>query len=274
MIDELNMNKPQLIGILNITKESFSDGGKYIDLQNAITHVDQMILDGVDIIDIGAESTQPGFSEIDEDTQIERIVPIIKEIKKRHGKTKISIDTRSHIVAEKAIHLGVSMINDVSSGTHDPKMFEMLSNYDSKIILTHMSPDHVNKKLTSYSDIIDTLLNYFENRINHAVESGIRKDRVIVDPGISFGKSGSDNIKIIKNIASFVNSFGQVCLGVSRKRFSSKIFQNYKEEDLKFASLAITSFATYEGVEFMRVHDIDSNKDALDVTWKTIQAQT
>ena len=158
-----------------------------------------MILQGCDVIDIGAESTKPGFEEVDSSKQLDRILPIIKYIKLNHKKSMISIDTRSSLVAEKAIELGVDIINDVSSGMHDKNMFDIVSRTNTQIILTHMPLEHLSKDTINSDDIIRHIETYFQSRINQALKNGIDIKNIIIDPGICFGKSGKDNIKIINN---------------------------------------------------------------------------
>jgi dihydropteroate synthase len=261
--------KPQLIGILNITEDSFHDAGKYLNADKAMKQIDDMVLHGANIIDIGAESTRSGFNNISEQTQLQRTMPLVEEINKNYTDVEISIDTRSSVVAHEALKRGASIVNDVSSGTYDSRMLSVVSDFDAKIILTHMPEEHQNNKIIDSDDIINDIKKYFSQRISEAISSGISEKKIIVDPGISFGKSGEDNIKIIRDIGSLVKEFERVCLGVSNKRFASKIFSQFKDEDMYIASLAITAFATCKGVMFLRVHEIDANKDALEVAWKT-----
>ena len=265
-------NKTKIIGILNLTEDSFSDGQIYLDENKAISHIEKMINEGCKIIDIGAESTRSGFDTIADDIQLKRLLPIIKRIKTSYDDVKISIDTRSSNVADIALTEGASIINDVSAGEYDKNMFSIISKHNAEVIITHMPEEHLRKKNMESADIIEDLLNYFNQRISKATTSDISEKKIIVDPGISFGKSGEDNIKIIKNIEIFVKKFERVCLGVSNKRFSSKIFSQLKDKDLHIASLAITAFATYKGVMFLRVHNVSANSDALEVAWKTHQS--
>ena len=265
-------DKTKIIGILNLTEDSFSDGQIYLDENKAFNHIEKMINEGCKIIDIGAESTRSGFATIADDIQLERLLPIIKRIKTSYDDVKISIDTRSGNVADIVLTEGASIINDVSAGEHDKNMFSIISKHNAEVIITHMPEEHLRKKNMESEDIVEDLLKYFTQRISKAIASGISEKKIIVDPGISFGKSGEDNIKIIKNIEIFVKKFERVCLGVSNKRFSSKIFSQLKDKDMHIASLVITAFATYKGVMFLRVHNVSANSDALEVAWKTHQS--
>ena len=265
-------DKTKIIGILNLTDDSFSDGGKYLDENNAITHIKKILKEGCEIIDIGAESTRLGFHDISTDMQLKKMLPILSEIKKINQDIKISIDTRSSQVAEEALKEGASIVNDVSSGTYDQDMFDIVSKYNAEIILTHMPKEYLEQKNIKSNNIIKDISNYFDEIIKIAIAKGIKKENIIIDPGISFGKSGTDNIEILKNVEYFVEKFERVCLGVSNKRFSSKIFKDIKDDDLKIISLTISTYAAFKNVEFLRVHDIDANQDAVDVVWKTINS--
>ena len=265
-------NKTKIIGILNITEDSFSDGGKYIKLTESVNHIKSMISDGCRIIDIGAESTKPGFKEISADKQLTRILPVMSEIKKIKDNIKISIDTRSSIVAEAALREGANIINDVSGGSNDKDMFNIVSKYNADIILTHMPKEHLINTNVKSHDILKHIEDYFNNLIKKAYLSGINQKNIIIDPGISFGKSGDDNIKILKNMARLVSVFKRVCIGVSNKRFSSKIFNGIEDDEMSIASLTVSTLATYNGVEFLRVHDVDANQDAVEVAWKALNS--
>ena len=262
-------NKTKLLGILNLTSDSFSDGGKFINFDNAKAHVDRMIDDGCNYIDIGAESTKPGYSDVSDEAQINRILPIIDYIQSLDKKIDISIDTRSSIVAEKCLISGARIINDVSGAMHDLKMFKIINKYDSEIILGHLPEEHKNNASIQTSDILSTLTNYFDALILKAESSGIERKKLIIDPCICFGKTGNDNVKILKNLDYFVDRYNRVCIGISNKRFSSELFKNIHDNELNIISSAISSYLSYKGVEFIRVHDIEPNHDAVEVSWKT-----
>tara|TARA_B100001564_G_scaffold147765_1_gene124144 strand:+ start:1015 stop:1818 length:804 start_codon:yes stop_codon:yes gene_type:complete len=262
-------NKTKLIGILNLTTDSFSDAGSYIDISNAKKHIDQMIEQGCTFIDIGAESTKPGFRDIDVSTQIKKIIPIIKYIKSINQEISISIDTRASEVADLCLEHGASIINDVSGSTHDEQMLSVVSKHNAEIILGHLPKEHQKKDLMISSDILFTLTKYFDQLISAAETYGIDNTKIIIDPSICFGKSGADNIKILKNLDYFIKRYNRVCIGVSNKIFSSEVFKDIKDSELDIVSSAVSSFATFSGVEFIRVHKIEPNHDAVEVSWKT-----
>ena len=265
-------NKTKIIGILNITDDSFSDGGKYLEISKAINHIKTMILNGCCIIDIGAESTKPGFKEVSADNQLLRILPIIKEIKKIKDDVKISVDTRSSIVAELVLKEGATIINDVSGGKSDKNMFDVIAKYKAEVILTHMPDEHLESSTATYDNILKYLEDYFNKLIKHACLCGIDRKDIIIDPGICFGKSGNDNIKILKNMKYLALVFTRLCIGVSNKRFSSEIFDNINDDEMHIAALTVSTLATCSQVEFLRVHNVEANRDAVEIAWKTINS--
>ena len=228
----------KIIGILNLTMDSFSDGGMYYDLASAKQHISEMIDQGTDVIDIGAESTRSGFSDVDEDSQIRTLTPIIEFIANEYS-IDISIDTRSSKVANAFSDKNISIINDVSSGTHDQNMLKVVSKLGCNYIMTHMPAEHqkgINKK---YSNVLDELDVFFKERIKSCIDEGIDKEKIIIDPGIGFGKSGDDNVKILENINMLKSIHSNICIGSSNKRFSSKLFDGIEtKDDLKVANLA------------------------------------
>ena len=252
-----------IIGILNLTLDSFSDGGMYYDFKSAKKHISEMINQGADVIDIGAESTRSGFSDVSADSQINTLAPIIDFINKNHD-IEISIDTRSSRVANYFFDKNISYINDVSSGIHDKEMIETVSRLGCNYIMTHMPDEHrmgMNKK---YNNVLDELDMFFKERINSCTNKGINKEKIIIDPGIGFGKSGDDNIKIMENIDTLKSIHTNVCIGSSNKRFSSKLFDGIEtKDDLKVANLATFAISTLRGATYLRVHDVGITKDTI-----------
>ena len=261
----------KILGILNITNDSFSDEGKFLEPSASFDYINQMIKDGCKIIDIGAESTRQSFQQVSDDIQIQRIVPVIEYILSHHKDIEISIDTRSSFVAQECLRKGVKMINDVSSGSDD-MMFDIIKDHNAEIILTHMPEEHLMGKNMNSVNIINDLTNYFDSKINHALRVGINEEKIIIDPGIGFGKKGNDNLLILNNLELFVKKFKRVCIGVSNKRFSSKIFSSLSDDKLRYVNLAVTTLAAYKRVEFVRVHSISDNYDACKIAHKTLNS--
>ena len=253
----------KIIGILNLTLDSFSDGGMYYDLESAKSHIHEMIQKGADVIDIGAESTRSGFSDVDEKSQIKTLKPIIDFINHNY-ETEISIDTRSSHVIEFFKDANIAFINDVSSGLHDYQMLSRVATMDCNFIMTHMPDEHKKGTIKKYNNILDELKYFFNERIDSCIKSGIQIDKIIIDPGIGFGKSSNDNLKILKNIDSLLKIHNNICIGTSNKRYSSKLFNEVEtKQDLKVANLASFALSTFCGATYLRVHDVDMTKDII-----------
>ena len=253
----------KIIGILNLTLDSFSDGGMYYDTDSAKKHISEMIDQGADIIDLGAESTRSGFSDVDENIQIETLSPIIEYMKCNY-RIPISIDTRSSKVAKAFKNYNIEYVNDVSSGHHDDAMFATVSELGCSFIMTHMPKEHKDGVVKKYDDVLEDMREYFVDRINKCSEVGIDKSKIIIDPGIGFGKSGEDNITLLKNIKVLTNIHNNVCIGSSNKRYSSLLFKDVQtKEDLKVANLATSATSVFFGASYLRVHDVGLTKDAV-----------
>jgi len=253
----------KVIGILNLTMDSFSDGGMYYDLKSAKKHISEMINQGADVIDIGAESTRSGFSDVDEDSQIKTLTPIIEFIRDNYS-IEISIDTRSSKVANVFSSKKIEFINDVSSGKHDKNMLKMISQMGCKYIMTHMPDEHQKGTNKVYKNVLEELDIFFSERINSCVDAGIKKDKIIIDPGIGFGKSGQDNIKILQNIDSLFEIHNKICIGASNKRFSSRLFSEIETKaDLKVANVTSSTLCAMKGATYLRVHDVGITNDAV-----------
>ena len=253
--DFLNSYSRTLImGILNITPDSFYDGGKYLDQKNLKNKFD--FLNKSDIIDIGAESSRPGAVKVDEVTEIKRISSIIPFLNKKNK--YYSIDTYKPNVARFAIKNGFNMVNDITGGS-DPLMLDIVSNANIPIVLMHMQGNPKNMQNNPrYNNIIDDLLSFFETRIESCLKHGISKNQIIIDPGIGFGKTISDNDKIIKYLNKFKIFDIPILIGLSRKSFLS--IKNDSPIDRLEASLAISSIAINNGADIIRVHDIEKSR--------------
>ena len=257
---KLKLDSMKIMGVLNVTPDSFSDGNKFIRIDKAVDHAIKMMEEGADIIDIGGESTRPGAEKVDILTELERVIPVIEELRKRSD-IPISIDTNKAEVADKAIQAGASIINDISALRFDAGIVKVLLKYpEVPIILMHMlgTPQTMQKE-PFYEDTIDEIMEFFQERIDHCVSNGINRSRIVLDPGIGFGKRQIDNLIILKKLFEF-KSFGlPVQLGASRKSFIGRIYKS-KPEDRLEGSLAATALAFQNGVDIMRVHDVKQHK--------------
>ena len=261
--------KPLLMGILNVTPDSFSDGGRYRSTDLALQHAEQMVKEGVDWIDIGGESTRPGSESVEPDVQIERVVPVIKSIRDNLSATiPVSIDTTQSIVAQAAIEAGATVINDVSAGRDDAAMFTCAVTYQTPIILMHMQGQPKNmQENPSYSHVIEDVLAFLLQRVELAQQAGIAVNNIILDPGIGFGKRKQDNLLLMAHLESLVDLGYPVLLGASRKRFMGSVCQVTEPSELAVATAVPTALGVMAGVKLFRVHDVVENRQALDVTW-------
>lgn len=261
---EIVLGKKTLImGILNVTPDSFSDGGLYQNTQNAVMHALEMIDDGADIIDIGGESTRPYAEFVSSDEEKRRIIPVIEELRKRDKDILISVDTYKAETAQEALNAGADIINDISGLTFDEKMKDVVSKYKAGLIIMHTrgKPSEMQKN-TDYEDFMEELLATLSSSINKAKEAGVEHENIVIDPGIGFGKGFDHNLFILKNLKEF-SIFGlPILIGASRKSFIGKIVD--KEAPFRDdATQAATAIAILNGCHIVRVHDVKKTKDAV-----------
>ena len=255
----------KIIGIVNLSEDSFSSTGRFTSIKDAVLYSEKLIKDGCNIIDVGAESTKMNFKERSDDEQTSKIIPFVESLKTQCKSLEISIDTRSSEVAKRAMECGCTLINTITTGNNIDEMLEIVEEYNSDIIFTHMPTEHMIGKNMSSNNIIDFLMKFFDGIRTKFLQRKLDESKLIIDPGISFGKSGDDNLLIIKEIEKFVHEFNRVCIGISHKKFSSKVFDNLSPENYKIVDLSINSFAAYKGVEFIRVHDVAVMSDVIRV---------
>lgn len=253
-----------VMGILNITPDSFSDGGEFFDTEKAVTHGLQMAYEGAAIIDIGAESTRPGAKPISAEEQIRRAIPVIKQLAKKIT-IPLSIDTYNAEVATAALDAGASIINDITA-LADDAMAELAAKSDTPVILMHMqgTPATMQKE-PSYVDVVKEVKNFLIERAQKAQDFGIKKERIFIDPGIGFGKTTEHNLLLLKHIDEFVATGYRVLLGASRKRFIGQITGRENPADRVFGTAATTALAAAAGVSIVRVHDIAPTADVIKI---------
>ena len=251
--------KTKIVGILNLTENSFSDGGLYNTFDKACEHLMQMIDEGADIIDIGAESTKPYSSAVDDKTQLEKLIPVIEFAK---GKIPISIDTRSSVVAEKCIQAGADIINDVSGFDYDKNMADVAARYGKKVIIQHSkgTPD-IMQNAPTYSNLVDEIFFSLKQKIDFALSKGINKENIIFDVGIGFGKTRKDNFELIKRIEEFYSLGCPVMLGVSRKSLLDMADEDNFTKDI--FTVALNAFAVEHKVDYIRVHNVELHRKLL-----------
>jgi dihydropteroate synthase len=265
------MQKTKLMGILNTTPDSFFDQGKYFNHKAAILRGLEMEKEGVDIIDIGGESTRPGAISVSLEEELNRTIAVIKGLRV-HTNIPISIDTMKPEVAAQAIASGANLINDVT-GFQNIEMAELVARTGSEICVMHMqgNPKIMQNKPVYENGIIDTLLNFFEERIHFLLGIGVKKEKIILDPGIGFGKSIAENLEIIHNLPKLKRLKIPLLLGISRKSFMGKIV-NQPSSSLLPATLALNTVAMMSNVDIIRVHDVKEHRMIIDLMQKYLES--
>lgn len=260
---------PSLVGIINVTPDSFSDGGKFLDVESALKQATQLILEGAEIIDVGAEATNPEASRISKEEEWLRIYPVLDALLKESSNMlippKISIDTRNATVAEKALSLGVAWINDVSGGD-DPAMRDVIASHSCDVVIMHHLgiPVDRNRMLPIHENPIDHILSWAEKRLNDLMKQGIDLHRIIFDVGIGFGKNKEHCLELIKHIRRFEELGTRLLVGHSRKRFLEQFTsKEFAERDIETAVLSL--FLSSQSVNYLRVHNVDMQARAFKV---------
>ncbi len=256
---------PQIMGILNVTPDSFSDGNEHFSIGQALEHALTMINEGATIIDIGGESTRPGSPRVSLEEELKRVIPVIEAIRGKSD-VSISIDTYKAEVARQALSKGANIINDITSLESDKDMLQVLKDFpESKICLMHMqgNPENMQKN-PSYNNVINDIIEYFEERIDFLTSNGISLERIIIDPGIGFGKNLDHNLAILKRIDEFHILGCKLLLGASRKSFINMILpSNAKERE--GGTMATTAIAFNKKIDIIRVHNVKDNYQLLKV---------
>lgn len=261
------LTKPLIMGILNVTPDSFSDGGKFNHVETALAHALKMIADGASIIDVGGESTRPGSEAVSANEQIQRVVPIIEAIR-NHSDVLISIDTTLSVVAQAALNAGANIINDVSAGRDDGKMFALAAQKNVPIILMHaQGTPKTMQENPYYENVVEEVLTALTQRADEAMNMGVKKENIVLDIGIGFGKRKQDNLELLAHLAKFVALGFPVLLGTSRKRFMGTICDVSEPAELITATAVTTALGVMAGVQLFRVHDVKENRQAIDVAW-------
>ena len=251
-------NKTSIMGILNLTPDSFSDGGEFFSLENALAQVEKFIKFGVDVIDMGAQSTRPGAEEVGSSIEIERLIPVLREVRKRFPNIIISVDTFNSDVAFQALLNGANWINDVTGGRRDEEIYSVVSKFHSPFVITHSKGNSKTMNdLISYENLIADIIDSLEILIEKAISKGVNKNKIILDPGLGFSKNTSQNILVLKNLKKFKELGFPLLIGASRKRFIGDVLNisNPKERDI--GSLAVSCLCSQLNIEIVRVHNVD-----------------
>jgi dihydropteroate synthase len=264
-----------IMGVLNVTPDSFSDGGKFFTVDDAVTQGVKLFEDGADILDIGGESTRPFSDAVSDEEEIQRVVPVIERLSERIS-IPISIDTTKAKVAERALNAGASMINDISSLRFDPDLADVAADYGVPVILMHMLGNPKTMQIEpKYENLIAEIKAFFEDRINIAEQNGISRSKIIIDPGIGFGKTFDHNLSLIKHLHEFKTLNVPILIGTSRKAFIRNLLKNETMEDVhphsgivETGTQASIAAAVLKGAHIVRVHDVFNTR----ITVKIIDA--
>jgi dihydropteroate synthase len=261
--------QPLIMGILNATPDSFSDGGQFADPGRALARALEMAAQGADMIDVGGESTRPGSAPVAAEAQIARVVPIVAKLRAALPvDMPISIDTTRSQVAAAALDAGADFINDVSSGRDDPAMLPLAAARGVPIVLMHMQGDpSIMQDNPRYRDVVGEVLEFLLERADAAQAAGIPRENVLLDPGIGFGKRKDDNLLLMAQLGRFATTGYKILLGASRKRFMGAVCAETRPAALVAATTATTALGVMAGVGIFRVHDVRENRQAADVAY-------
>lgn len=257
---------PKLMGILNVTPDSFSDGGRWSTIEKAVEQGLRLVQEGADILDIGGESTRPGAEPISQDEELRRVIPVLEKLVAQTS-VPISIDTMKSSVAKEALAAGAAIVNDVSAGTYDEEMFKLCAESSCGLILMHLlGRPQTMQADPQYDHVVIEVADYLEQRQAAAVASGIAAERIVFDPGIGFGKTADHNVQLLQNVSAFRRSGRPVLIGHSRKRFLSKVLGRPVEERLA-GTIGVAIAVAQQHADIIRVHDVAAVRDAL-LAWK------
>jgi dihydropteroate synthase len=260
----LRLDRPLVMGIVNVTPDSFFDGGRFYDAQEAVDHAVRLVEEGADLLDIGAESTRPGALPIDEQEERRRLIPVVTAIAKAVS-VPISVDTSKTAVAKAAIDAGAVMVNDVTGLRGDPSMADLVAETEVGLVLMHMqgTPETM-QQAPQYDDVVGEIAQFLAERARVAMDHGIARDRIVVDPGIGFGKTLAHNIDLLAHLHTFVSLGFPLLVGPSRKGFIGHL-THQSVEDRAWGTASVVALAVQQGAKIVRVHDVGPMKDVVTV---------
>ncbi len=268
----LGLQSPLLMGIVNVTPDSFSDGGKFLDSKKAIDHALQLVEEGADILDIGGESTRPYAEPVSLEDELQRVIPVIAQLA-TETKTPISIDTTKAEVAQQAIAAGATIVNDISGLLFDDQMPAVCAEHQVGVIVMHTGgKPQTMQNNPCYDNVVQEICDFFKERIATLTKQGISIERIILDPGVGFGKTASHNLEILSSINKFRSIGRPILIGHSRKRFLEKVIGRKVDERLA-GTLGVSIAAAQQGADILRIHDVQATCDAL-IAWRTLLEST
>jgi len=263
------------MGILNVTPDSFSDGGDFYYVDTAIAHGLRMAGEGADIIDVGGESTRPGAGRVPADEQIRRVVPVISALRQQLPKrVLVSVDTTLLAVARAACAAGAGMINDIAAGEDDAGILQLAADQQLRLVLMHKQGTPATmQEHPAYAEVVEDIKTYLLARAKAAVQAGVLKENLILDPGFGFGKTQAHNLQILANLGRFVETGFPILIGASRKAFLAHVCQEENRKHLTGATCATTVMGVQAGVRLFRVHDVRENRQAADVAYTALRSE-
>lgn len=258
--------QPLIMGVLNVTPDSFSDGGKYFSFNAALSRAEELIKEGADIIDIGGESSRPGALPITAEEELQRVLPVIKAVKEKYDAV-ISIDTYKIEVAKQAINAGAEIVNDITGLRHSPEMRELIARTGVGIVIMHMQGTPQNMQQSpAYSDVVEEIGEFLEIQIQEARIAGIKEEQIVIDPGIGFGKTLQHNLEILASLQQIKGRCQRpLLIGVSRKSFIGKLLGDIPPEERIYGSIGAAIAAVRNGADIVRVHDVRATREALNL---------
>ena len=258
--------KTSIMGVINLTPDSFSDGGELNSTKKVLDQVNHFLRNGVDVIDLGAQSTRPGAEEVGSNIEIQRLIPCLKLIKSEFPEILISIDTFNSEVAHEALLNGANWINDVTGGRRDKKILDVVSKFNCPFVITHSRGNSQNmNQFSKYDNVLSDVMCSLEILINNSLEKNIPKKNIILDPGIGFSKDLDQNLEILKNLNVFKNLNFPILIGASRKRFIGEILNEINPKERDIGTLAISCLCSHFNVDIVRVHNVKMNSQILKV---------
>ncbi len=259
----------RVMGILNVTPDSFYDGGRFHHLERAVERALQMVQKGAAIVDVGGESTRPGSDPVPLEEELRRVIPVIEELRKENPEIWISVDTYKHEVAEQALRKGADMVNDISGLTFDPEMQDVVLKFQCPVVIMHiLGTPKTMQENPSYTDVVEEVMRFLDARRNVLIQKGLPANQIVIDPGIGFGKRLEDNLELLKNIQRFRAIPAPLLVGHSRKSMIGLILDGLPPQERLEGTLALTAYLFMKGVELVRVHDVKENVRVI----KTLEA--
>ena len=258
--------KTSIMGIINLTPDSFSDGGDFNSIDKVLNQVNNFVINGVDVIDLGAQSTRPGAVEIGAKKELNRLLPYLKKIRNEYPNILISIDTFNSEVAYQALSNGANWINDVTGGRRDEEILDVVSEFNCPYVITHSRGNSQNmNNLTNYDDLLVNIVDSLESLTTKARSKNISKNKIIWDPGIGFSKDTNQNLEILRNLDYLTKFEFPILIGASRKRFIGEILNETNPKDRDIGTLAISCFCSQLNIHLVRVHNVKMNYQILKV---------